>query len=206
MGCEPNFIKMPWARALHELEQGRLDILPGALWTEQRDAFAYFSRPVNRSPNVLFVTKSAMKRYRIGRLDDLANSDFRLGAQIKVSYGAQFEALLKSPEFAARLVPVSERMGAWKMMEVGRIDGLIADEITGLAEIRQLSLVDEIVRSNVVVSGDASMVAFSKQSISAGFVARFNRALEAMMADGAYKTIKERYVPCTASVETLGCK
>ena len=33
MNCEARFVELPWARALRELEQGRLDILPGALRT-----------------------------------------------------------------------------------------------------------------------------------------------------------------------------
>lgn len=48
MKCEANFVELPWARAVRELEQGRLDILPGSLRTPEREIFAYFSRPINR--------------------------------------------------------------------------------------------------------------------------------------------------------------
>ena len=30
LGCEVHLVRLPWARALRELEQGRLDVLTGA--------------------------------------------------------------------------------------------------------------------------------------------------------------------------------
>lgn len=71
LNCEAKFVELPWARALRELEQGRLDILPGALRTPEREKYAYFSRPINRSPNVLFVAKGAAAKYRLAALADI---------------------------------------------------------------------------------------------------------------------------------------
>ena len=52
MGCSTKLVEMPWARALIELEAGRLDILPGALKTEERNRFALFSAPLNNPKSV----------------------------------------------------------------------------------------------------------------------------------------------------------
>lgn len=38
------------------------------------------------------------------------------------------------------------------------------------------------------------------------FVAAFNTAFGAMLANGRYKEIAQHYLPCTVSVENLGCK
>ncbi len=206
MGCEANFVEMPWARALIELEQGRLDILPGALRKPDREAFAYFSRPINRSPNVLFMGKAAAEKYRVHQLSDLLGTNFRLGTQIDVSYGASYDALLKNPEFKSHLSPLTMRLGAWKMVERDRIDGLIADEVTGLLELQQLGLTDVVAKTRVVVSGEPALFAFSKKTNIPEFVAAFNAAFGAMLADGRYKEIAQHYLPCTISVENLGCK
>lgn len=206
MGCEPKFVEMPWARALLDLEKGRLDILPGALHKPQRQVFAYFSQPVNRSPNVLFIGKDAAKKYRITQLSDLVGTDFRLGAQIDVSYGTSFDALLSNPAFAARLTFVTLRRNAWQMIPMHRIDGLIADEVTGLMELQQLGLSHAVAKTQVVVSGEPAMFAFSKQSNSPEFVERFNKTFNTLLADGQYKQIAERYLPCVVSVEKLGCR
>jgi len=206
MNCTARFVEMPWARALVELEAGRLDILPGALRKPERERFAYFSRPVNRSPNVLFVSRAAAEKYRVTRLADLLGTGFRLGAQISVSYGPEYEALLKNPDFVAQTVPITQRRSAWKMVESGRLDGLIADEVTALVEQQQLGLEGSIVKTRVIVSGDSASIALSRRSLDHAFVAAFDRSLNAMLADGRYKKIRERYVPCTTSVETLACK
>lgn len=206
MGCTAKFVEMPWARALLELEAGRLDILPGALRKPERERFAYFSRAINRSPNVLFVHKNAAAIYSIHKLADLVGTNFRLGTQIGVTYGPDFEVLSKTPEFTARLTPVSLRKSAWKMMEVGRLDGIIADEATGLSELQALGLSKDITRSSVVVSVEPATVALSRMSVTEDFLKAFDRSLGSMLADGKYREIRERYVPCKTSVETLGCK
>ncbi len=206
MGCEANFVEMPWARALIELEQGRLDILPGALRKPEREVYAIFSRPINRSPNVLFMSKAAAGKYPVRQLSDLLGTDFRLGAQIDVSYGPSYDALLMSPEFRSHLSPLTARLGAWKMIERDRIDGLIADEVSGLLELQQLGLTDVIAKTRVVISFEPAMFAFSNKTNSLEFVNAFNSAFGAMLADGRYREIAQRYLPCTVSVENLGCK
>jgi polar amino acid transport system substrate-binding protein len=206
IGCGARFVEMPWARALVELEAGRLDVLPGALRKPEREKFAFFSRPVNRSPNVLFIRKAAEAKYPFQKLGDLIGTDFRLGAQIGVTYGGDFETLAKRPEFNVRITQLTARKSAWKMMEIGRLDGVIADEVTALAELQQLGLSSEIVKSGVVVATEPAAFALSKQSNTADFVRSFDHSLESMLKDGKYKEIRERYVPCTTSIVTLGCK
>ncbi len=206
MGCEARFVELPWARALVELESGRLDILPGALKTAERARYAYFSRPVNRSPNVLFVGKAAASKYRIQRLADIMGTDFRLGVQLGVAYGPDYQALQEKPDFQARLTPVTLRRNAWNMIELGRLDGLIADETTGLVELQQLGLSQAMVKTRVVTSGEAALVAIGKASNDAGFVEAFDKALGSMLADGSFKAIREKHVPCPASADQLGCR
>jgi len=206
MGCEAHFVEMPWARALVELEQGRLDILPGALRKPEREVYAYFSRPINRSPNVLFVGKAAAKKYRIHKLSDLLDTDFRLAAQIDVSYGADYDELLKNPAFKAQLSPLTMRLGAWKMLERDRVDGVIADEVTGLLELQRLGMADIVADTRVIVSVEPAAYAFSKKTNSQDFVKAFDNAFNAMLADGRYKEIAQRHLPCPVSVEQLGCK
>lgn len=206
MDCEARFVELPWARALRELEQGRLDILPGALRTPEREQFAYFSRPVSISPNVLFVVKQVSSQLRLGALADITGTGFRLGAQIGVAYGPQYDALVKTPAFAARITQVSNRRNAWKMMEQNRLDGVIADEMTAQVELAQLGLADSIVKTDIVVSTEAALVALSRASLTPEFVKHLNRSLDDMMADGRYQKIRAQYLPCRASAAKVDCR
>jgi polar amino acid transport system substrate-binding protein len=206
MQCEARFVELPWARALRELEQGRLDILPGALRTPEREVFAYFSRPVNRSPNVLFVAKPASSTFKLATLADISGTGFRLGAQIGVAYGTEYDALVKTPQFAAQITPVTNRRNAWKMIELDRLDGIIADEITALVELKQLGLSDTIVKTDIVVSAEPALLALSRASLTPAFVKDLDRSLDAMMADGRYQKIRAQYVPCRASAAKVDCR
>ncbi|WP_342618033.1 transporter substrate-binding domain-containing protein [Rhodoferax sp. GW822-FHT02A01] len=205
MNCKAVFVEMPWARALFELEGGKLDVLPGAFKTEERERFALFSRPVNRSPNVLFVGVAAARSFRLKQLADILGTDFRLGVQIKVSYGEEYDRLIADPRFPKR-TELGQRSLGWQMIDSNRIDGMIADESTALIEIASQGLENRIVKSAVVVSDKPSYIAFSKQSTNADFVARFDQAFGTMLKDGSYKSTVERYIPCTVSVEKMGCK
>jgi polar amino acid transport system substrate-binding protein len=205
-GCEARFVEMPFARALAELEAGRLDILPDSFHSPARARFAHFSIPAIQSPNVLFTTTAAAAKFHLATLDELAGSDFRLAVQIGVSYGEHFDALKAKAQFRDQLSHVTLRRNAWKMMSMGRIDGMIADQASGAVELRQLGLSDTIRPSGLVVSTDTAVYAFSKRSVDPAFVAGFNKALAALIADGQYRKIRARHLPCPAGIEVLGCK
>lgn len=204
-GCQPVFVEMPFARAIVALESGRLDILPSTFRNRRRETFAYFSIPSLQSPNLLYIGPKARSGYRLTKLDDLLGTEFRLGVQIGVSYGDQFEALTSDPQFKAKQVQVTLRRNAWKMMALGRIDGMIADQASAEVELRELGLADTIKPSGIVASTSNAMMAFSKHSVSPQFVASFNKALQSMIADGEYRKIRDRYLRCPANIKVLGC-
>lgn len=195
LGCQIKLRKLPWARALKELELGRLDILPGAFRRPEREVYAHFSGPVlPPSRNILFMHAPALQRWPITQLLELQHSEFRLGAQINVAYGADYEQLMGDPAFAARVALVANRNNLWRMVGKGRIDGVIADENTGAYEIQQLGLSEWIKPTAVVVSSDAAEVAFSKRSIEPDFAQAYADALRELVADGRYARIVQRYI------------
>ena len=193
LGCQTKFVHMPWARALVELEAGRLDVLPSAFRSAQRERFAHFSAPRQHSPNVLYLSAAGARKYRVTALEDLIGTEFRLGVQIGVSYGERFEVLKVNPGFRARLVPVTLRRNAWQMMRLERLDGLIADRATAMIELQQLGMANLFRASPVIVSTTAAGFAFSKASTAPEFVGMFNRELAKMIASGKVRAINQRY-------------
>lgn len=195
LGCRAALRKLPWGRALKELENGRLDILSGAFRRPEREVYAHFSGVfLPPSRNILFMHVQALERWPFERLAELQHSEFRLGAQIDASYGEEYQQLMADPAFAARVVMVPNRSSLWQMVGKGRIDGLIADEYTAAYEIRQLGLDAQIKPSAVVVSSAAAEVAFSKRSVDFDFVQAYARELQALKDDGTYEQVTRRYV------------
>ena len=121
-------------------------------------------------------------------------------------YSTEYVALLKQPDFQQRTVAISERRGGWQMIKARRLDGMIADEVTGLLELQQLGLSDDVVRSPLVVSEEPAAAAFSRKSTDPQFVSRFNQTLAEVIDDGTYVLIAQRHMPCPVSAASLGCQ
>jgi polar amino acid transport system substrate-binding protein len=113
---------------------------------------------------------------------------------------------LADPATAPRITNLTNRVGGWQMIAAGRIDGMLADRLTAMREIARLGLGDAIVKSPLVFHVDAAAVAFSKRSVTAEFVAKFDQALKTMLKDGSYKRIYEQHVDCKVTAAALGCR
>lgn len=195
LGCQVRMVKLPWARALKELELGRLDVLPGAFRKPEREVYAWFSGALlPPSRNILFVRRDLPQRDSLQQLSDLAGSDFRLGAQIDVSYGEPFRQLMADPDYAARVFFNPNRSNLWHMVDKGRIDGIIADEHSGQYELQQLGLAGRIEPTGVVVSAESAEVAFSKRTQDEGFVRRYAQMLKTLVEEGEDRRILQHYV------------
>ncbi|MDG9855182.1 transporter substrate-binding domain-containing protein [Pseudomonas nitroreducens] len=195
LGCQVRMVKLPWARALKELELGRLDVLPGAFRKPEREVYAWFSGALlPPSRNILFVRRGLPQRDSLQQLSDLAGRDFRLGAQIDVSYGEPFRQLMADPDYAARVFFNPNRSNLWHMVDKGRIDGIIADEHSGQYELQQLGLAGRIEPTGVVVSAESAEVAFSKRTQDEGFVRRYVQMLKTLVEEGEDRRILQHYV------------
>lgn len=194
LGCTVRLVEMPFARALVELEHGELDVLTGAFRRPEREAYAWFSAPVLQSRNMLYVRRSDAARWHFNSLLELRNSPFRLGAQIGVVYGPDYATLMQDSAYARSVSKVSSRQGLWQMLARGRIDGVIADELTAEFELAGLKLSDKVIKTTVVVSDEPAPTAFSKRSTDAGFVERYNSAIESMRRDGSLQRITQQYL------------
>ena len=213
LGCGLSLKKLPWARALLELRDGRVDMLSSAYRTPEREQYAYYSNVVGLvSPNILFIRRSDEARFDPVGLRELLKSDFRLGAQINVSYSDEYSALVQNPDYEKNIQYVSRRESLWKMLARNRVDGVVASRLTGLYEIQALGLSGTITPSSLVVSNKPAFFVFSKAAVSSEFVADFDRVLQAMVDDGTFAAIVNRYVCVTgdswlaeAQVDTGAC-
>ena len=206
MQCEAKFVELPWVRAEIQIREGELDILPGALMNENLAAIGRYSRPLHRSRNVLFASKDARTTYRLTTLTDIIGTSFRLGVPPKVGYGKAYREASATPAFREHIQPISSRKGGWQMIAAKRIDGQIADEVSGLTEIRNAGIENAVVATPVVVSVEADMAVFSRKTTSPEFVNRFNAAFQTMLDDGTLTEILRKYLPCEVSAKSLGCR
>ncbi len=206
MGCETQFVDLPWARGLRELQEGSIDIVAGVLATPERAAYARFSRPINLSPNLLFLRHRALQGKRLSQLSDVMGTDWTIGVEASAAYSLDYIRLQSNPDFRKRLHFVPDRTRGWRMLAAGRIDGLIADEASGLVEGLSVQPSDAPVSAVLQVSAMPAHVALSRARIDEDFVRRLDAAITSMVNDGTLATLRERYIPCKTDLATLGCQ
>jgi polar amino acid transport system substrate-binding protein len=137
-------------------------------------------------------------------LRQLLESGFRLGAQIHVSYSDEYSALIQNPDYDKTIEYLSRREPLWLMLARDRVDGVVASQLTGLYEIQELGLTGTVIPSSLVVSNRPAYFVFSKATVTAGFVADFDRALQSMLDDGTFTAIVNRYVCVDAGAGLSG--
>ena len=71
--------------------------------------------------------------------------------------------------------------------------------------MKEEGLKDAVVATDIVVSESPALVAMSRVTTTPEFVANFDKAIGSLVADGSYKTIMDRYMPCSFSAEKMGC-
>ena len=194
LGCELKLLKMPWARALLSLETGQIDMLSGAFNTPERREYAYFSEQDIYSPNILFIRREDKGKWQLKALKDILDTSFRLGVQINVVYSQEFQTLKESPAFARHLHENSSRISLWQMLNLKRIDGVIADQFTGLIELKKLGLDQAISADDLVISYEPSYFAFSKKTTHREFVEQFDQVFRSLIAQGEIKKIEQHYL------------
>lgn len=195
MGCRVVWVELPWARALVELQAGRLDVLPGALHRPEREAYAWWAEQHVVVPNRLFVRAGQETSFGTAtRLQQAWRPGLKLGVQIGVVYGPDYAELLANPAFRAALTQTPGRRSLWQMLEIGRVDGVLASEATARWELGELGLQGRIVPTAVVISDEPAQTMFSKRSVEASLVLRYRAAAEALQKDGTQSRIVRKYL------------
>lgn len=204
IGCRVDFIEMPWARGLSELEAGRLDILAGALRRAERERFAYFSRPINLSPNLLFLDAAAANAWPLPRLAALADTPLLVGVVVNATYSLEYAELLDDPRFVARLHKVPDVSRGWRMIAEGRLDGIVADQSAAFVQGLGLPGGRELVPV-LVLSAEPAQVMVGRHRGRA-LAEALDAAFAAMIAEGWLPRLREAWIPCAADPATMGCR
>ncbi len=193
LGCRLEFKEMPFGRGLRELETGGLDLMGSAFRRPEREAYAWFSEPVLQARKRLFVRRADLPGFKARSLREWLQGGVTLGVLPGVVYGPEFSTLQQDPALQARIHTVVNRRSLWLMLERGRIDGMLVDELTATYEMRRLALEHKLAAAPLVVESEPSHTAFSKRSTPPEFVARYNEALAAMGREGSLARILARY-------------
>lgn len=195
MGCRAVWVELPWARALVELEAGRLDLLQGGLRRPEREAYAWLVDEPFVVTNRLYVRSADLARVGAAtQLQQAWRPGWKLGVQIGVVYGAEYTEMLKDASFRAALTQVPVRRNLWQMLDIGRVDAVLADEGTARWELAELGLDGRVQPTTVTMGQEAAQVMFSRRSVQAAQVQRYRDAGAALKRDGTLDRLIAKYL------------
>ena len=190
MKQEVSFEEYPWARAAQLVFRGERDGIFTAFYNEERARYCHFpSEPLARDKWILFVRTADVGRLRFASFDDL------MGHDIAVLRGASI-----SPEFwdfarrHQRVVETASDEANFRMLEVGRVDYVVASHVNGSRLIASLGFAGKIAPlPSRSLKEDNLYVIFSKQRVSAEFVVQFSNALSRFKQTAAFRAIYRKY-------------
>ncbi len=194
MGCKLKFEKMPWKRLLKQAKDGKVDLVSGATITEERKKWAYFSNPYRTETMGVFVRKNNSSKYPFKSIADITQSKFNLGINSGVYYGSLFKKLMKDPKFKKRIQVVTNYKQNVPKLLLGRIDGFIANVISGVDELRVKNVLDKVELHPMIVSSTTNSVILSKKSVKFEMVDKFNKSLSELKQSGKYEKILNKYL------------
>lgn len=188
VGYDVNVQFEPWARAVSDVRTGDADVLLGAYFTEEREAFLSFSPPIAEVQDVLFSMTGRNVTYR--DLSDL--KPFTIGVVRGAAHGQAFDSatFLKKEE-------VTRREQNIEKLITGRID-LMA----GPKDVIQYLLRRDYpphVNGNIEVilpplDNNKLFLGFSRQSPHHDALSgAFERGLSIVKQDGTFSRIAEKH-------------
>lgn len=186
-GYTTSYVQVPWARAVRGLQQEIYDVLINAWYADERAVFGYYSQPylINR---VRFLQrKDSQIEFR--QLPDLY--PYSIAVVRGYAYSSEFDQ-------DSRLTKVGVlgfEMGA-RMLHARRVQLALEDELVARYHLsRSLAGIrDQLEFLPQPLSENGLHILISRQHPQHQQIAdAFNKAIEAMRADGSYAQIFQRH-------------
>ena len=180
-------LAVPWKRALIMSRDGTAGI--GGLYknTERLKVYDYSDRIFSEK---LLLYVPADKTFPFSGLDDLKGK--HLGVIRGWSYGNQFDAARRDGLFKTE--SVRSDANNFLKLAAGRIDAVVAIEVSGRAALKKLGLQKRIVPLNHPIAVNDTYLAFSQSWNERALLARFNKALTGMRRDGSFARLVQSII------------
>lgn len=189
LGCRLTLQQDTWTALLSNLQQGELDILPGASRSAEREAYAWFSEPYRQEQFVLYQHRE--QPLNAADLEPLLQQGHKVGLVSGYYYGAEVDQLLGAYPAQFVSAQLSELNMARLLDE--EISGLLEDRMVATAILRRKGLDRYITASEVQLPPSSVFLMLSKQSISAQQVAEIDAALQRLQQQGKLAALLAQY-------------
>ncbi|MDX1569210.1 MAG: transporter substrate-binding domain-containing protein [Xanthomonadales bacterium] len=192
MPCEAEWMAATWKRQLERLQSGKLGAALGASYTPARAEWGRFSEPYRQAVNHLVVTPELDGQF--DSLEAFLAAGHKLGVMKDYHYGDDVMATLANAAYSAQIEPTQASEANMLKLTSGRVDGILMDAFVAANLKHEMGVEDKVAAQAIAVSTDDIYALFSKASVDAATVERFNAVLAKLKADGTIQEIIGRYM------------
>ncbi|MCP4553261.1 MAG: amino acid ABC transporter substrate-binding protein, partial [Bacteroidetes bacterium] len=182
--------EIPWKRHLVLIERGKLDLVSGASFTEERAKYAYFIGPYRAEYLALFVKKGNTAKYKISKFSDIESMDFKIGVDLGATYGPMVDAVLK--KIGDRTKTIDNIELNRKKVLAGRIDGYLSYLPDEPMELKKAGIDIEMHPMSLINTGDIYIM-LSKKANSKEVRDALQASFDKIKADGTLSAIFKKY-------------
>lgn len=179
----------PFPRVLALLKSGEAHMTTTLSFNPERDAYIGWSIPYRTGSGYrIFTLKES--GYRPGSIADLRGKNIGVvrGFIYPASFAANREILKMEAADSELLV---------KMFLAGRFDAIIANSIVGVYELKATGRMEEVFQAPFLIRSEdnrATVMGFSRKTVSPETVEKFNLVLAGMLGDGTIDRIEKKYL------------
>ena len=177
----------PWAKAVEHVKKGKSDILCGAYYTTEREAFLAYSQPIAEIQDVLFMKKG--QNITFEKLADL--KPYKIGVVKGAAHGKEFDAA----DFLNKEEETHSEQNIRKLL-VGNIDLMAGprDVIKFIIKRDFPQFVDRIEVVNPPLSTNKIYFGFSKKVAGhQALLDAFHKGLGLIKNDGTFYYLAQKH-------------
>lgn len=186
-GYASEYVEVPWPRVLHGVRGGEYDLVVDAWYSADRETFGEYSEAY--LTNRVRLLKRHGSPITFAHLADL--HPYRIAVVRGYSYSPEFDR-----DAQLQRVPVLSFANAALMLQAGRVDLTLEDEVTARHQFagELLAIRDQLEFLPVPLAEKGLHILVSLHNPKhAQIVAAFNEAIRAMRADGSYDALMREH-------------
>jgi len=194
-GFTPEFVVLPWSRALLEIEQGEIHMMMNLSINEERKEVLFFIGP-ERINKTILVVKNGDENLKIDSIPDLlkiaTEKGKKFGIQRDAFYSEEFNNLLKDNNFAVNFNFVPEARLNPKMTSAGRILGFFEDSNSVKYQLVHNPDYKDLAIHPFVLSTQEVYFGISKKGVSDETLQKLEQTFDELERDGILEEIRNR--------------
>ena len=191
-GCILSYTQANWASLLVMVQNGEVDILPGASMSKSREAYALFSSSYREEHFAFYVNAEDFDAFPT-TIKEIVKNDKKVGITSGYMYGDEMTDLQDSSDHENNFVETEVGEANMYNLLQRSIDVFVEDPFVAIYNLKRKGLGDQIKQLPIDIhTGDVHLM-FSKKTVNQATVDRFNKALKKIQDNKIYSLITERY-------------